>query len=115
VHLRDTWRWGSCVLTVRQHPGFRDLCWHRVFLRRTHPPALLGFGGLLIAAIPAFGVGRWFALLLLIPYLDLRLRRWPLQGGPRRRTVAIPFAFVADVVESLVMVISSVRYRTLVL
>jgi hypothetical protein len=115
VHLRDTWRWGSCVLTVREHPGLRDLIWHRVFLRGTHPPALLGGAGLLIAAIPALGVGRWFGLALLIPYVDLRVRRWPLQGGPRRRLVAIPFAFVADLVECLVMVVASIRYRTLVL
>ncbi|MFL6206853.1 MAG: glycosyltransferase family 2 protein [Acidimicrobiales bacterium] len=115
VHLRDTWRWGSCVLTVKQHPGLRDLIWRRVFLRGTHPPALLGGAGLLIAAVPAFGVGRWAGVVLLLPYLDLRIRRWPLQGGPRRRIAAIPGAFVADLAESLVMVISSVRYRTLVL
>jgi hypothetical protein len=86
-----------------------------VFLRGTHPPALLGGLGIVIAAIPALGVGRWAALVLLLPYVDLRVRRWPLQGGPRRRLAAIPFAFVADLFESVVMAISSLRYRTLVL
>ncbi len=115
VHLKDTWRWGSCVLTVREHPGLRDLIWRRAFLRASHPPALLGAAGLLVASVPALGVARLAGLPLLLPYLHLRLRRWPLQGGPRRRLAAIPFAFVADLTESLVMAISSVRYRTLVL
>lgn len=115
VHLKDTWRWGWCVLTVREHPGLRGLIWRRIFLRASHPPALLGGLGLAIAAVPALGPGRVAGLALLFPYLLLRLRRWPLQGGRRRRLAAIPFAFVADLTESVVMVIASVRYRTLVL
>lgn len=115
VHLLDTWRWGWCVLTVRQHPGLRRLIWRRLFLRASHPPALLGGLGLAVAAVPVLGAWRWAGLALLLPYLDLRLRRWPLRGGPRRRVVAIPFAFVADLVEAVVMVVASVRYRTVVL
>lgn len=115
VHLKDTRRWGWCVLTVRQHPGLRDLIWRRMFLRASHPPALLGGVGLVAAALP-FPIGvRLVGLALLAPYVHLRVRRWPLQGGPRRRLAAIPFAFVADLTESLVMVIASIRYRTLVL
>lgn len=115
VHLKDTRRWGSCVLTVAEHPGLRDLIWRRTFLRASHPPALLGGAGLVVAALPLPGLVRMAGLVLLVPYMHLRVRRWPLHGGPRRRLAAIPFAFVADLTESLVMVIASVRYRTLVL
>ena len=69
----------------------------------------------MILAAPSLGLGRLVGLALLVPYLRLRVRSWPLQGGPRRRVAAIPFAFVADLTESLVMVVSSIRYRTFVL
>lgn len=116
THLRDTWRWEGCVLTIRKHPGLRSLIWRRVFLRATHPPALLGGLGLVIVVV---AIGRPLAqaagLALLIPYARLRIWRWPLSGGPRRRLAAIPGAFVADLAESLAMIVASVRYRTFVL
>lgn len=115
VHLKDTRRWGSTVLTIREHPGLRNLIWRRTFLRASHPPALLGGAGLLVSVVPAFGPARLAGLALLAPYVSLRVRRWPLMGGPRRRLAAIPFAFVADLTESLFTMANAVRYRTLVL
>ncbi len=115
AHLKDTRRWVTCVRTVRDHPGLRDLIWRRVFLRASHPAALLGGVGLVVAALPVSGLIRLLGLGLLLPYVDLRVRRWPLMGGPRRRVAAIPFAFVADLAESLLTIGTAIRYRTFVL
>ena len=116
VHLRDTWRWGDCVLTVREHPQLRELLHRRWFFRQSHPPAIAGAVGLLLVLSRRSScTGRVAGVALLAPYVDLRLRRWPLRGGPRRRVAAIPAALVADVAEVGVMVVASVRYRTVVL
>jgi GT2 family glycosyltransferase len=116
THILDTWRWGDCVLTVREHPHLRDLLHRKWFFRPTHPPAILAGAGLLVVAAPGVSpVTRAAALALLAPYVDMRVRRRPLRGGRRRRLLAIPPALLADLAEVGVMVIASARYRTLVL
>jgi glycosyltransferase involved in cell wall biosynthesis len=116
VHLRDTWRWGDCVLTVREHPQLRELLHRRWFFRQSHPPAIAGAVGLGLLLWPQGDpLRRAAGVALIAPYVDLRMRRWPLRGGPRRRVAAIPAALVADIVEVGVMLAASVRYRTLVL
>jgi len=116
THILDTWRWGDCVLTVREHPHLRDLLHRKWFFRQTHPPAILAGAGLVAMLRPgASPTARAAGLALLVPYVDMRVRRHPLRGRRRTRLLAIPPALVADLVEVGVMVVASVRYRTFVL
>lgn len=115
MHVKDTWRWGDCVLAVKEHPQLRTLIHRRVFFRSSHPPAILAALGVVAALSAGSAPRRVASLALLVPYADLRLRRWPLRGGPRRRVAAIPAALAADVTEVGVMILASARYRTLVL
>lgn len=116
THILDTWRWGDCVLTVREHPHLRELLHRRWFFRQTHPPAILAGIGLVAMLRPSASPRtRAAGLALLAPYVDLRVRRHPLRGRRRTRLLAIPPALVADLVEVGVMVVASVRYRTFVL
>ena len=116
THILDTWRWGDCVLTVREHPQLRDLLHRKWFFRPTHPPAIVAGVGLVALLRPsASPAARAAGLALLGPYVDMRLRRRPLRGRRRTRVLGIPPALVADLVEVGVMVIASARYRTFVL
>jgi hypothetical protein len=116
THILDTWRWGDCVLTVREHPQLRDLLHRKWFFRPTHPPAILaGIGLVALLGPTASPRTRAAGLALLAPYVDMRVRRRPLRGGRRTRLLAIPPALLADLVEVGTMVVASARYRTLVL
>lgn len=116
VHLKDTWRWGDCVLAVREHPQLRDLLYRRYFFRATHPKAVLAAVGLGLAAAQVDDARTVAAgLLLVAPYVEMRVRSHPMRGGPRRRLAVIPAALAADLVEVGVMAIASARYRSLVL
>ena len=116
VHLRDTARWGDCVLTLREHPQLRSLIHRKYFFRQSHPPAIAGAIGLALLFAPRARLNtRATGALLLYPYWRLRTREWPLRGGPRRRMAAIPAALLADIYEVGVITAAAVRYRTFIL
>jgi glycosyltransferase involved in cell wall biosynthesis len=108
--LRETVRWTGIPRVFALHPSARgELLHHRVFWKRSHPPAILAVTGL--ALMP------WWraAAVLLLPWLHHRLRTSPACPGPRRRVLALPGMFVIDVLEVGVMVKGSLDERTLVL
>jgi hypothetical protein len=97
---------------VRLHPQIRRTLLHRrVFWKKTHPPALLALGGLAIAGVRR----RPLALLLVAPWVHLRVRKAPLCPGPRRRWLVLAPGFVLDLLEVVVMLRGSVKHRTIVL
>jgi GT2 family glycosyltransferase len=108
--LRETVRWTGIPRVFARHPAARrELLHRRVFWKASHPPALLAAVGL--ALLP-----RWrVAGLLLLPWLDHRLRRSPACPDPQDRLRALPGTFVIDVLEVGVMLKGSVDERTLVL
>jgi GT2 family glycosyltransferase len=100
-HLRSLPRWATLALVVRRHPHLRRLLHHRVFWKDTHPAALLATVGLAGAVLDRR------ALVLVAPLLRRRLR----DHGPRD---AVQLA-AADMVEVLVVLYGSARYRSVLL
>jgi GT2 family glycosyltransferase len=110
--LRETFRWTDLPLVARRHPEARHTLLHRrVFWRSTHPTALLALVGIALAVARR----RPLPLVLLAPWIRVRVVTQPLTPGPRRRWVVLPQALVLDLLEVAVMVRGSVRHRTLVL
>jgi glycosyltransferase involved in cell wall biosynthesis len=110
--LRETFRWIDLPLVVRRHPEVRSTLLHRRFFwKRTHPSALAAAAGIGVAVARRSPL----ALLLVAPWVALRVTRLPLTPGPRRRWLVLPGGLVIDLVEVAVMVRGSVRHRTLLL
>lgn len=108
--VRGALRWADLPLVIRRHPSMRRELVHRVFWKRTHPPALLAVAGVgaTLARHPALGA------VLVAPWIAHRLGEpsaipWP------RRAVRLPGALVVDVAEVTAMVVGSLRHRVLVL
>jgi GT2 family glycosyltransferase len=116
VHLRDTVRWEGMALAVQRNPRLRAvLHWHW-FWKPSHPLVLLALAGLILASVPRHGVaGRSVAMAAVTPYLVYRVAVQPLRGSRRQQLTCIPLAFVADLTEVAVLLVASVRYRTLLL
>ena len=100
-HLRSLWRWHDLPLVVRRHPQLRDTLDGRVFWKASHPLALLALVGAVAAA------GKPSLLLLTAPLLADRWRA----RGPRFGTQVA----VADATEVAVVLLGSVRHRSLLL
>lgn len=100
-HLRSLWRWRDLALVVRRHPTLRANLTARVFWKRNHPWALL-------AVVGAVGALRkpLFAVLA-APLLGLRWRERGLRFGTQ--------VAVADVAEVGVVLVGSVKHRTVLL
>jgi glycosyltransferase involved in cell wall biosynthesis len=108
--IREARRWVDLPRVVRLHPEVRrGLLYRRWFWKRTHPATALA-----AVAVGLSAVDRR-ALVLLTPWLWVRLKLDPPCPGPRRRLVALPGALAVDLVEVAVMLRGSVRHRTLVL
>ena len=110
--LWSTPRWVTIPLLTRRYPVLRELyLYRRLFWRRSHLHASVALLGILIAA------GRWRpgTIVLLIPWLDYRLRVDPLCPSRSGRLRALPGALVLDVFEVVTMVRGSARHRSLVL
>lgn len=99
-HLRSLWRWRALPEVVRRHPQLREALPGKVFWKRSHPVALLALGALL---------SPWHrpAALLAAP---LFLRHWRV-SGPRWGTQTA----VGDMAEVAVVLVGSVRARSLLL
>jgi GT2 family glycosyltransferase len=120
--LRDKLRWHGVALVVREHPSLRSKLHHGLFWKRSHAPALLAAGGIVLAAAGATRSGRGRGLAIVVaatatvPYVRFRTRVAPLRGvGPRRRLALLPLALTGDLLEVGVMAAASVRYRTILL
>ena len=107
--LLETLRWVDLPLVVATHPQVRSALRFRIFWRDAHPWALCVLAALLLAR------RRPWTLLLVLPWLDHRLRRDPVCPGPRRRVLALPGALVLDLTEVGVMAAGSLRHRTVML
>ena len=108
--LREAPRWQDVPIVFRGRPEARPELLHRwLFWKPTHPPALLAAAGI------AVGLRHPVALVLVLPWLRLRLRSRPLAAGHLARVAALPGGLVLDLVEVGVMVRGSLRHRTLVL
>ena len=110
--VRESFRWVDLPLVVARHPQIRRTLLHRrLFWKPSHPPALLALAGILLAVARR----RPLALLLVVPWVRLRVTTLPLTPAPRRRWLVLPPGLALDLVEVAVMVQGSVRHRTLVL
>jgi glycosyltransferase involved in cell wall biosynthesis len=108
--VREARRWVDLPRVVRLHPEVRHkLLYRSWFWKRTHPPAVLASMALGLSFVD------WRALLLLAPWLWVRLKLDPACAGPRRRWLALPGALAVDLVEVAVMVKGSVRHRTVLI
>jgi glycosyltransferase involved in cell wall biosynthesis len=112
-HLRDIRRREGIVMAVSRNPSLRRQCHLHWFWRRSHPPALLALAGLVLAGGRTRG-RRVAGAALLLPYLRHRTLVEPL-GRRRLWPVAVPLAFVADLVEIAAFARASLRHRTLLL
>lgn len=117
AQLSDTWRWHTVPLAVRRHPGLREKFSSRYFWRRTHAPTLAAAVGIgLVLTQPRRGWTWLLATTLMAPYVRIRTHTQPLPTtGARDRIALLPAAFTADLAEVGVLLIGSIRYRTLVL
>jgi hypothetical protein len=84
---------------------------HRLFWKRSHPPAVLAVAG----AIVTLGGRPAAGLALMVPWLHHRLRVAPIVPGRRRRVELLPATLLVDLAEVAAMSIGSVRHRVVVL
>jgi glycosyltransferase involved in cell wall biosynthesis len=109
--VRGALRWVDLPLVVRRHPGMRGALVHRLFWKRSHPPAVLAIVGVGVALGGRPAVG----LALLLPWLHHRLVVAPVVPGRRRRVELLPAALAVDLAEVAAMSIGSIRHRVVVL
>jgi GT2 family glycosyltransferase len=99
--LRSLPRWAGLPLVVRRHPQLRELAHRRWFWKPSHPVALLALLGLLLTPLACWAVAA------VLPLLLSRLRRGGVRGGLQLA--------INDVVETAVLVVGSVRHRSVLL
>jgi glycosyltransferase involved in cell wall biosynthesis len=99
--LRSLPRWAGLPLVVKRHPQLRQHAHRRVFWKTSHPLALLALGALVLSPLRP-----WLALASL-PLVVRSVRRSGLRNGLQ--------VAVNDLVETLVLVVGSVRHRSLLL
>ncbi|HVT78143.1 MAG TPA: glycosyltransferase [Acidimicrobiales bacterium] len=109
--LREASMWLDIPRVTRLHPvKARPMLVHRLFWKKTHELVLVAIGGITVAAIAR----NPLPLLGVIPWINFRLRRWPIGSGAQR-VVYLPHAFLIDTVEVSSMVRGSVLNRVFVL
>jgi glycosyltransferase involved in cell wall biosynthesis len=97
-HLRSLGRWGNMPLLVKRHPVHREHFYSHYFWKPSHTTALLAVVGLVGSVVDRR------ALLLVIPHVRRRVRERGIRNGVQLA--------VADIVETVVVVAGSVRYRS---
>jgi GT2 family glycosyltransferase len=114
AHARDLRRRSEIVALVAAHPGMRSRFEQGVFLRASHPPALLAGAGIALALGGRKRQVRIIGAALTVPYLRHR-RRHPLPGRSALRPADVLLALASDLSEIAVLVAASARARTVVL
>lgn len=109
--VRETLRWSGIVRMVARNPdeARREHLWKRYFWKDGHPKVIAAAVGLVFAPIAPI------AVLLTLPYLQLRLKVSPRTWSRVGRFLVLPGTFAIDVLEVYVMLRGSIRYRTLVI
>lgn len=108
--VKTTWRWIGVPRLVAMHPAEgRGQLYRRLFWQPTHPPVILAAAGLSAAILQPK------ALALVIPWVYLRTRRRRVDPDPLRNLYLLPGTFAIDLLEVIVMLRGSIRYRTFVL
>lgn len=112
AYLRDRRRWGMVIQIVKYHPEIRALAYRRWFYRPSHARVLLA-----LLVLAASMLVRWWApLALLGAFFAIDLVRTRRRSAPaHRRALHRAQVLTADLVEVVVFVINSIRYRTLYL
>ena len=109
--LREAATWLDIPRVTRLHPvKARPMLVHRLFWKKTHELVIVAAGGIVFAAL----VRNPIPLLAVIPWVNFRLRKWPIVKDARR-VLFLPHAFLIDVVEVTAMVRGSIINRVLVL
>jgi glycosyltransferase involved in cell wall biosynthesis len=102
---------------ISKHPACRDTLYAGVFLNQAHawaPLALIGVGGglTLVSSAPAIGLG--VAVAGTLPWLRFRTRVWPVHARLRSLPYVLPMLWVADLAETVFVVVAAGRSRVLV-
>jgi GT2 family glycosyltransferase len=101
---------------LRRHPQLRQKMYWRWFFLPYHPPAILAAIGSVVALLPGRSArARLAGVLLVVPYIDNRMFRWPIWTLRRKLVVFLPMALAADLTEVAVLIRASLRERTLLL
>ena len=109
--LREASMWLDIPRVTKLHPvKARPMLVRRLFWKKTHELVVIAVGSITVAAL----VRNPLPLLGLIPWINFRLRRWPIVKGPRA-ALYLPHAFLIDVVEVTSMVRGSIINRVVVL
>lgn len=107
---REARRWGGIAPVVSRHRAMSRQAWYRgYFVRASHLRVLIAAAGLATALVfPP-------ALVLVLPWLRLRL----FSGRPKRAWLTnarfAPALFVLDILEVVALARGSIRHRTLIL
>jgi hypothetical protein len=110
--LREASRWRDVTLVVARHPKrARPLLIHRLFWKKSHESVILAVGSAGLAVLAR----NPLPLLGMLPWINFRVRKWPIVPKGFGRVGYLPHAFLLDVVEVTTMVRGSIRNRTVVL
>ncbi len=110
--LREASRWRDVTLVVARHPQrARKLLIHRLFWKKTHELVIPAVGGVVLAAL----VRNPLPLLAMVPWINWRIRKWPIVPSPLGRWGYLPHAFLIDVLETTTTAQGAVKHRVLVL
>jgi glycosyltransferase involved in cell wall biosynthesis len=110
--LRARLRRHRIVFFLRRHPDYRARLWRRYFFERSHPPALILFGGLAVVSIRRNRLAPVMLAAAATPYVRYRTQEDRVAGLRRYWPLTIPGMWVADIVEIGVLAAGSVRWRT---
>ncbi len=110
--MREAATWLDIPRVVAVHPGrARPLLVHRLFWKKTHELVLLVVASVALAVM----VRSPLPLVGVVPWVNFRIRKWPIVPDKRGRVAYLPHALLLDLLEVSAMVRGSIRNRTFVL
>jgi GT2 family glycosyltransferase len=114
--MKDIRRRVYAALMVKKHPGLRTQLHRRWFYKPHHPRTLAALVGLGIIATGPSGRLRWLAAAASIaPWLHYRAVVDPRPARRRNYPVVLPLTFIGDAADVGVMLVGSIRFRTILL